>query len=346
MGSYRLWCSVVCLVALTVGALAWNVAPGSSQVAGAATPDVLRIGYQVIPNTEAVVKGMGWLEQRLGTRVEWRQFESGRDVNTAMAAGGIDIGLVGSAPAAAGIAQGLPYEVIWIYDIIGDNEALVVRRGRNIRAARDLVGRKVAVPFGSTTHYHLLKYLELERVDARRVEIIDMQPPDMLAAWLRGDIHAGWVWHPTLQKMLDAGGEVLYSSRRMAERGFPTGDLGVVRKDFGRRYPKAVARYLAIQHEAVLLFRRNTTEAVKAVAKEFRISEAEARRIMSELVWLDGREQLSERYLGTPGRPGRLADVLKSTAEFLKGQGIIRSVPEVAVFRRAINASYLKEAMK
>jgi len=308
-------------------------------------PAALRIGYQVIPNTEAVVKGMGWLERRLGLRVEWRQFESGRDVNTAIAAAGIDLGLVGTAPAAAGISQGLRYEVIWIYDLIGDNEALVVKADSGINRAEDLVGKKVAVPFGSTTHYHLLKYLELEKVDARRVQIIDMQPPDMLAAWLRGDIIAGWVWHPTLQKMLDSGGRILYSSRQMAERGVPTGDLGVVRAEFGRRYPDLVAEYLKAQHEAVVLFRTKREAAVRAVAKEFRITEREAGLIMDQLIWLDGREQLGEKYLGRPGRPGKLAEVLKSTADFLAQQRIIKEAPGLERFRAAINPGYLARAM-
>jgi len=346
----RALCYSVVMRGLGIGLCAFLVMLGAVEGLWSGTvdgrPERLRIGFQVIPNTEAVVKGLGWLEAKLGVPIEWKQFESGRDVNTAIAAGGIDIGLVGSAPAAAGIAQGLPYEVIWIYDLIGDNEALVVRKGKGIKSAVDLVGRKIAVPFGSTTHYHLLRYLQLEGVEATRVVILDMQPPDMLAAWQRGDIDGGWVWHPTLGKMVAGGGEVIYSSRQMAERGVPTGDLGVVRREFGRRYPRMVAQYLAIQNEAVELYRKDPERAVRAVAKEFRLREDEARVMMRELIWLDGREQLSEKYLGRPGKPGKLAEVLKDTGDFLKAQRILKESPGIEVFRRAVNPGYLWDAMR
>jgi len=347
MKERRGFCGTIHLLGIVLGALLLALGSGHPSWSGTASgPERVRIGFQVIPNTEAIVKGLGWLETKLAARIEWKQFDSGRDVNTAMAAGGIDIGLVGSAPAAAGIAQGIPYEVIWIYDLIGDNEALVVRKGKGIRSAADLVGKKIAVPFGSTTHYHLLRYLQLEGVKERQVVILDMQPPDMLAAWQRGDIDGGWVWHPTLAKMVADGGEVIYSSRQMAERGVPTGDLAVVRREFARRYPRTVAQYLWVQHEAVQLYRKEEERAVRAVAKEFRLREDEARLMMKELIWLDGQEQLSEKYLGRPGKVGKLAETLKDTADFLKAQRIIKESPGIEAFRRAVNPSYLAEAMK
>ena len=119
-----------------------TLAPG---VSAQGKPDKVTIGYQVVPNGEIVAKGLGWHEKAMGVKIEWRQFDSGRDVNTAMAAGAIDIGLVGSSAVANGLASGVPYEVIWIYDVIADNEALVARKGKGITGIKDLVGKKVVV---------------------------------------------------------------------------------------------------------------------------------------------------------------------------------------------------------
>lgn len=318
----------------------------TAQPAPSDVPKEIRIGYQVIPNTEAVVRSEGWLEERLGTKVIWKEFDSGVAVNKAMAAGEIDIGLAGSAAVASGLTQGLPYEVFWIYDAIGDNEALVVKKNSGITKASDLIGKKVATPFGSTSHYHLLKYLEAEGVDAKQVQIVNLQPMDMLAAWQRGDIVGGWVWQPVLQKMADSGGTLLFSSRKMAEKGVLTGDIGVVAKDFAAKYPKVVSKYLAAENDAVKLYRSNQDEAVKAVAKEFRISDTEAKEIMGQLIWLNADEQLSDKYLGRPGQVGQLAQVLKSSADFLKTQGSIKESPDLGVFQKGINPQYLSDAMK
>src|SRR6185503_13366709 len=89
--------------------------------AGAA-PDTIRIGYQLIPNGDAIVRQLGWLEEALpDTKIEWLPFESGGDVNTAVAAGSLDIGLAGSSPVTRGLAPplSLPYAVPWIFDVIG-----------------------------------------------------------------------------------------------------------------------------------------------------------------------------------------------------------------------------------
>ena len=95
---------------------------------GGAAPATIRIGYQVIPNAELLAKALGLTEKAFpNSKVQYSSFDSGRDVNTAFAANGIDFGLAGSVPVAVGISQGLPYEVFFIHDVIGDAEALVVR---------------------------------------------------------------------------------------------------------------------------------------------------------------------------------------------------------------------------
>lgn len=311
-----------------------------------AKPEKVTIAFQVIPNEEIIAKGLGWHEQAMGVKIDWKQFDSGRDVNTAMAAGSVDLGLVGSSPAAAGIAAGVPYEVIWIYDVIGENEALVAKKGKGIKEVKDLVGKKVAAPFGSTTHYHLLVAFKVAGVDPSKATILDMQPPDMLAAWTRGDIDAGFVWEPTLIKMVESGGEIILSSKQLAEKGFLTADVAVVRKGFAERYPQLVSTYLKTLSRAVDFYREKPQEAARVVGKEFNIPEAEALRQMKTLVMLNGKEQLSERYLGTSGKPGGLAKALKDAGDFLAAQKVIRSAPDLATYQKAVNPKYLEAAMK
>ena len=46
------------------------------------------------------------------------------------------------------------------------------------------------MPFVSTTHYSLLAALKHEGVDPKSVEILNLRPPEIAAAWERGDIDA------------------------------------------------------------------------------------------------------------------------------------------------------------
>lgn len=305
-------------------------------------PAVVRIGYQAIPNAELVAKQLKWHEQSLGVPIEWRQFESGRDVNTAIAAGGIDIGLVGSSPAAAGLASGLPYDVIGIYDVIGDSEALVARGGVGSVAA--LKGKKIAAPFGSTTHYSLLQVLKLNGLTPGDVQLIDLNPADLLAAWTRGDIDAAYVWQPTLQKLYDSGGSPLTASDKVAAQGFPTFDLAVATRQFSAQYPELVAAYLQNLSRATDLYRARPDQALAAIAAELQITPAEAKAQAAGLIWLTAAEQVGPAYFGRAGAPGALGQALKTTADFLVEQQVIRSAPELAVFQRGANPAPLQRA--
>lgn len=331
---------------LVVAAFAgWAVTP-VPEVSAQAKPEKVTIGYQDIPNEEIIAKQLGWHEKEMGVKIDWKKFDSGRDVNTAMVAGGIDFGLVGSSPAANGLSSGVPYEVIWIYDVIADNEALVVKKGKGIKEVKDLVGKKVAAPFGSTTHYHLLVALKVFKVDPKKVKILDMQPPDMLAAWQRGDIDAGFVWEPTLIKMIESGGEILVASKALADKGFITADVAVVRKGFAEKYPHLVSAYLATLSKAVDYYRQNAAEAAKLQAKEFSLPEAEMARQMKTMVMLNGKEQLGAKYLGTCAKRGAFAKALKDTADFLKAEKRIKEAPSLAAFEKGMNPCYLEKAMK
>ena len=317
---------------------------GQGETAG--RPDKIVIGYQAIPNGQIISKDFSWFEDATGIPVEWVQINSGSELNTGLAAGSIDIGLSGSSGIAAGIANSVPFDVIWIHDIIGDNEALVVKKDSGISDLKSLAGKKIAVPFGATTHYHLLAALELEGVDPETVEIFDMQPPDALAAWHRGDIDGSFIWEPTLAKMLEADGEVLIYSRKLAEAGYLTGDITVVRKGFAEKYPELVVEYLAGEIRAVEFYRNDRNKAAEAVSRQFDIPREEALRQMNSLLLLSGEEQLESRFMGKKDAIGDLASVLKATADFLVEQKTIRSAPDVAVFRKALHPEYIQQALE
>jgi taurine transport system substrate-binding protein len=265
-------------------------------------------------------------------KVAWKVFDSGRDVNAAMAANALDLGLLGSTETSIGISNQLPYRVYFLHDRIGDNEALVVKG--DIKALRDLNGRKIAVPFGSTAHFSLLSALEELGLKSSEVTILDMQPPAMLAAWQRGDIDAGFVWQPTLSKMVSAKGSILVTAKDLYQKGVITANVGVAHKDFIRTHPDRVKKYVALLDEAVKLYREKPEAAAIAIAPELGLSPKESLKVMKELVWLNSAEQA--KYLGTANTPGAFAQVLKDSATFMKKHGALPTVPDITVFQEGL----------
>lgn len=331
------------LLFLLVGMLLLVV--GCASERGAATtkagseqfPQEIRIGYQVSPNGELLAKALGLAEKKFpNVKISWIKFDSGRDVNTAIASGGIDFGLIGTPPGAAGIAKGLPYQVYYLHDVIGQSEALVVKKDARVNSLADLKGKKIATAFGSTSHFSLLSALKQQGVNPADITILDMQMPDLVAAWSRNDIDGGYVWQPAQSQLLASGGKILITSKDVAEKGALTGEFGIVHKEFVTKYPNVVKGYIAVLDEAVQYYRNHSQESATALSKELGLSPEESLKAMNEIIVLDAKEQTDAKYLGTTEKPGEFAKLLKGTGDFLVTQKSIVTSPELATYQQAI----------
>jgi taurine transport system substrate-binding protein len=329
---------VVALVSFPLAAYSSSSAKSSS------APSQIRIAYQLIPNGDLIVKDKRWLEKAFpNTKIKWSQFASGADVNTAVAAGGVDIGLAGSSPVAKGVSIGLKYRVPWIFDVIGAAESLVARNGTGITSISDLVGKKVGTPVGSTSHYSLLAALKGAGVDPTKVQVVDLQPQDILAAWTRGDIDAAYVWNPTLAAIKKTG-KVLITSADLAKRGKLTADLAIVSTAFAKKYPSVVQKWVQQESRAVQYFRTNPKSASASIARQLNITPADALSQAKQLIFLNASQQAGPKYLGKPGAAGALAVNLASAATFLKQQGQVDKVPALSVFRAALANQFVAKA--
>ena len=298
-------------------------------------PETIHIAYQQVPNGDLIVKNQGWLEEAFGPDVdiEWSLFASGGDVNEAVIAGAVDIGLVGSSPASRGLSTGIEYTVPWIFDVIGAAESLVATS--DITTIADLEGKTVATPFASTAHFSLLAALDDAGVDATTVDIIDAAPDDIYAAWTRGDIDAAYVWNPNLAKLIAEGGNVLITSADLAAKGKTTYDLAIVSNAFADEYPDAVNVWAAQQDRAIQLINDDPDAAAEAVALELEITPDEAAAQLADLVFLTAAEQVGPDYLG-----GGLATNLFAAAQFNKDQGTIDNVQDESVYVAGVNDSF------
>jgi taurine transport system substrate-binding protein len=319
-------------------------APSGSGTGDSGRPAVVNIGTQQIPDDERVAIAKSYFQKELGTKVNVIEFQAG-DIRNAMIAKDIDFALLGSSSAALGIASGMDVEVVWIHDILGEAEELVARNGTGIRSIQDLKGKKVATPFTSTSHYSLLRAMELNGVPEKNVTLLDMQMPDIYAAWQRGDIDAAYAWDPILSSLLKSGAALL-TSGDLAKKGVVTSNVEIVRKDFAQKYPEIVTDYVKAVNQAVELYRQSEKEATGAVAGAMNLTEPEALRQMQGSVWLDAKQQLGSDYLGTSAKKGGLVDSLTDTADFLYEQKDLASKPSRVSFEQAVNPSYVEKAIR
>lgn len=317
--------------------------PRSTRAAG---PDRINIAFFTETSPSMIAKGNGWVEDATKAKINWVEVGSGAEINTAVAAGSVDIGIgIGSSPTAAGLAQGIGYQVIYIRDNIGPAEEMTVRASANIKSPQDFVGKKVATPFGSTSHFRLLGFLKTNGLTQQQVTVLDLRPDALVAAWQRGDIDAAYVWAPAKSKILAAGGEVFRTYDKLEAAGYVIADLIVARNAFAEAYPDTVVDLVKVANRALDVWTSTPDKAAEIVAKQAGVTPEVAKGDMQAYDFVAPRRQLQPEWLGTPGHPGRFAEILLGTARFLAEQKSIRSVPELGVFRNGINTVPLQKSL-
>lgn len=327
--------------------LALAATPVLLSAPGFAAQKEVTIAYQDMLVPWRVAHAAGEIEKATGYKINFRQFGGGGDVIRALASGQVQIGEAGSAPIAAGISQGLPVELFWILDDINDAEALVVRNGSGVASLADLKGKKIGVPFTSTTHFHTLVALDHARLNPNDVKIVNLRPPEVAAAWERGDIDATFIWEPVLSKVKAGGKQLITSGEISKQTGKSTFDGVVVNRDWARDNTEFVAQFTKILAAADERYRRDkakwtsTSSEAAAIAK---ITGAKAEDVPAGLAlyrFPSASEQASQTWLGG-GKASGAAASLAATATFLKSQGTIANVlPDYSV---GVNPKYAEKA--
>jgi taurine transport system substrate-binding protein len=313
--------------------------------ARAAMPDKVNLGFFTETKPTMIAKGLGWFDEAVGSKINWTEMGSGAEINTAIVAGSCDIGLAtGSVATAAGIAQGLPFQLIGMVDNIGPAEEMVVRTSAGLKTPADFKGKKLATPFGSTSHFRLLGFLKTNGMTQRDVTVLDMKPAAIQAAWAKGEIDGAYVWSPAKSKLIEAGGSLYKTSEALEKAGYVIADLIVVRTAFAQSYPDAVVGFLKAYGRALDMWRQKPDEAAEIVGKQAGVSTATAKADMEEYDFVPLGDQAGARWLGGKGTAGKFAETLKSTADFLVEQRSIRTAPGLDAFQKAINTDFIVKA--
>ncbi|UQY37000.1 taurine ABC transporter substrate-binding protein [Pseudomonas fulva] len=301
------------------------------------------IGYQTGVDPSKVAQADGAYEKAIGEKLDWRRFNSGPEVVTALASGDVQIGNLGSSPLAAATSRKLPLVTFLVAAQINAAEALVVRDGSGIDTPEQLVGKTIATPFVSTSHYSLLGALKHWNIDPSKVKIVNLNPAEINAAWKRGDIDGAFVWSPALGE-IKRSGKVLTDAAEVGKWGAPTFEVWVARKDFAEQHPEVLAKFAGVTLDAFADYQANAakwtadSEQARKIAKLIGANAADVPELLAGSTYPDAQQQVSAELLG-----GGTAKATARTAEFLKEQKRIPTVlPDYSPY---VSAEYVRKAL-
>ena len=298
----------------------------SLAVAFAAHAADLTVGYQTGIDPSKVPQADGLYEKTTGQAIDWRRFNSGPEVVAAIASGDVQIGNLGSSPLAAAASRHVPIVTFLVAAQINAAEALVVRNGSGIDKPQDLIGKTIATPFVSTSHYSLLGALKHWGLSTSQVKVVNLQPAQIAAAWKRGDIDGAFVWSPALGE-IRKNGKTLTDAAQVGQWGAPTFEVWVARKDYAEKHPEVIAQFAKVTLDAFADYAANkatwTAESVpvQKIAKLTGANAADIPELLAGSTFPDAQAQKSSALLD-----GGTAKAIGETARFLKEQGKVETV--------------------
>lgn len=311
--------------------------------AAAAQAETVIIGTFSDPTPMNALRAGDAFEAVTGWDIDWRVFDSGADVIAAMASGDVKISELGSSPLAIAASQGVDLEMFMLSYVIGDAESLIARDGSGIETIEDLVGKRVAVPVGSTAHFSLMGALSHAGIAEGDVTIMNMPPDQIAAAWAQDAVDAAFIWPPVQSTILENGTRIV-GAEETAAWGFPTFNAWVVDATFASENAEAMAAFAKVMDEANSAYLADPAAwtaqnaQVQEIATVTGAAPDQVPTILGGYTFVPIAEQLSGPYLRDA------AATMKATAEFLEGAGRIDAVADD--YAQFVNTSVLEAATK
>ena len=177
--------------------------------------------------------------RELGLEIRFYSFLKGVDVNFFLRQGRLHGGTLGDMPALVA-ASSMDVLAVGLTDQGTDD--IVARRPMLVR---ELKGKCVGCPLGSSTHHTLLAALQDEGIRSDQVRLVPMDVTETEQALRDGDIDACGTWEPFTTPLLTRLPEAL-----VIHRGRYWGFL-CLRRDFAERRPAAARQILASEIRAL-----------------------------------------------------------------------------------------------
>ena len=265
--------AVILIIVAVAGVYSYNNQP----------KDTVRIGYLANDqhsSTLAIANAKGMFEAE-GINVELQQFSVGADIPIAMAAGQIDVGFVGTAPATMAIDKGMPLKVVAAVNEEGSG--IVIGNNSSINSLTDFENQTLCIPSKGSMQDILLQYLLQENnINPKDINIQQMQSSLMPEA-LQSEKIAGYIiWEPyVIQANTGGYGKTFMYSDQMW-KNHPCCVI-IASNDFRQNHPDKLKTILKIHKNATDYIYSNRNDAVSVLASHYKMNVTTEKQVLDHI---------------------------------------------------------------
>ena len=321
-----------------------SIAASAAVLAGAtaATAEEITVGYFLEwPMPFQYAKATGMYDEEMGVTVNWRAFDTGTAMSAAMASG--DVQLVvsqGVPPFVVATSAGQDLQILDVAVSYSDNDNCVVRADLEIDkdSAKELEGKKAAVPLGTAAHYGFLRQMSHFGVDVSTMDVVNMAPPEGSAAIAQGAIDLFCGWGGSLRRALEHG-NVLLTGAEKEEVGILVFDVTSGPAAYVAENAEVVSSFLAVTAKANAMWAdpSNRDMMLPVIAKDSGMDVDATAATIDTFVFPPVDEQLGAKWLD-----GGAQEFMKGVADVFVEAGSIDAALDT--YESSVNTGPLEQA--
>jgi ABC-type nitrate/sulfonate/bicarbonate transport system substrate-binding protein len=292
-----------------------------------AKPEVTRLnlgfGLDPVFAPHMVAMQKGWFRDAGFTEVGTKTFTGGALAGEALVAGEIALWTPGNLPPISMSHSGVPVVVLGTNALAMSADRLVARKDANVRTPEDLYRIRIGLLQGSTASADLYYLARHYKLDDKKLQVVNMPPPEQLAALNSGSVQAMLCWQPWGYNALKSGNTELIhtglTSEFAANKGKSaqisyTRSLFVASQEFVRKNPIATRRMMEVllRGQRYVADPKNRNEVVTLF-----VNETKQDRALADAIW--------DQYTFDPAFDERYVRDMERLTEFLVASGRLKS---------------------
>jgi ABC-type nitrate/sulfonate/bicarbonate transport system substrate-binding protein len=318
------------LLALVSACSSSGSSGGGSSSGGSGAKTVVNVGWATYPSSPQIADGAGYVAKDLaavGAKATWSNFDTGADLATAFLSNKVDIlTSVTAVPMVPLIANSVPFKIVYVTDSSVNDDEIVAKD--SIHSMKDLVGQKVTYSSGTGQQYAFDTAAKVAGLSPDKFPNVDLPPQDGTAALLRGEVDAASLYQPYADKVAATPGfHVLYTDSQLSQDthgSYAVADFVAVKTSYLQAHPKIIQAFVKALSQGAQLYQSDPAKAASLSWKEDGApNSAAALGLLKTSIYPTLSQQVTSAYLGKPGSPGKLGNVIENIAEFEKQLGTV-----------------------
>lgn len=213
-----------------------------------------------------IAKEKGFLKE-VGLDVDIKTFEAGRLAMNALLKDEADIATAADFVFVSDSFEKDDIRILGTVTVSNSTHEFLARKDSGIEKITDIKGKKVGVTKKSSGEYYFGNFLTENNLDLTDIELVDLQPLEIILAIEKGDIDAALTWEPNVFKIKKSLEPNVISFPAQSNQNLYF--LLISKKEFITKNPEVLERFLKAMVKTEKFVKANPIETEEFVKQQF-----------------------------------------------------------------------------